>query len=216
MKEELLSTYKVRQSEFISIRATYPEIDMAGPLLLSPNEKYAEQPFPFLVIGQETNGWVYYLDDLPKQMEVYEQFNVGINYRSTPFWNMTRKIENLLGNEAHSCAWTNISKFDVNGGRAKGEQADLISSLDNIVVSEIEILKPKFCMFFTGPSFDSRIRKVFQGLEMELIDGFSLNQLCKLKHKDLPDMTFRSYHPSYLRRTGIEDKVLQFIGTVTK
>lgn len=93
MKELLLKAYQNWHADFKSVKAKFIEEDMAGPFLMSPNEKYAQQPFPLLVIGQETNGWGYHVDDLNKQMEVYEEFNVGIDYYASPFWNVTRKVE---------------------------------------------------------------------------------------------------------------------------
>ena len=66
-----------------------------------------------------------------------------------PFWNVTRKLEKALGNDAHSCAWTNFSKYDVDAGRAYGEHEKEISTLDNLLKKEIEILKPKICVLLT-------------------------------------------------------------------
>ena len=83
MKEELLKIYTERQNDFRRIIELLPENDLAGPFLISPNEIYSKQSNPLMIIGQETNGWDYNVDDLEKQMKVYEDFNVGINYYSS-------------------------------------------------------------------------------------------------------------------------------------
>ena len=216
MKEQLLKAYQGRQAEFKSVRAKFSDDDMAGPLLMSPNDKFANQPNPLLIIGQETYGWDYNVDDLVMQMDVYENFNVGKDYFASPFWNVTRKVEMALGNEPYSCAWTNISKFDIDGGRAFGEHQIAIATLDNLLLEEIHILKPKVCIFFTGPSFDIRIKNIFTGVEFITIENQTFNQLCQLKHKDLPEFTFRSYHPNYLRRSGLETDFIKYITDLVK
>lgn len=200
MREQLLQYYQSRHADFLSIRQTFPEVDMAGPFLMSPNELYAQQPNPLLIIGQETNGWQYHLNNLGMQMDAYEDFNVGINYVQSPFWNVTRNVEHALGNQQHSCAWTNLSKFDVNCGRPLNAHAAVISSLDNILEGEISIVKPKICIFFTGPNFDDRIANIFQNIEYGNVSDYTTRQLCQLKHPLLPILTYRTYHPRYLRQ----------------
>ena len=216
MKEQLFKAYQDRQSDFKSIRTKFTDKDMAGPFLMSPDDQYAIQPFPLLIVGQETKGWGYHVEDLKKQMEVYENFELGSGYYSSPFWNVTRKVEEALGNERYTCAWTNISKFDVDGGRACGEPEIAIATLDNLLVTEINILKPKVCIFFTGPSFDGRIKNTFPDIEFAIVSGHSIRQLSQLKHPNLPILTFRSYHPKYLRLSGLESDFVTFIARLAK
>ena len=216
MKNELLSLYTSRQKNYKKVAETFPEDDLAGPLLMSPNPEYYTSPNKLLIIGQETKGWSYHIDDIEKQMKTYEDFNVGIEYYSSPFWNMTRKVEKALGNEPHTCAWTNISKFDVNSGRGYGEHELAIATLDDLLIIEINILQPKVCIFFTGPSFDERIKNIFPAIEFSNVSGHSSRQLSQLKHPNLPNLTFRSYHPNYLRRSGLEPDFIKFMGGIPK
>jgi hypothetical protein len=211
MKDKLLKAYQDRQADFINILSKFPDDELPGPFLMSPNEIYNQQPNPLLVIGQETNGWEYHVDDLRKQMEHYEKFNVGISYYSSPFWNVTRKIECALGNQPYSCAWTNISKFDLNEGRPYGEYETAIATLDDILATEIHIIQPKVCIFFTSHHFDRRVKNIFPKIVFTEVEGFSLNQLSRLKHPDLPPLTFRTYHPRYLRISGLEEDFVEFI-----
>jgi hypothetical protein len=80
MKNELLSLYTKRQEDFKKVVERFPEDDLAGPFLMSPNPDYYTSPNKLLIIGQETNGWSYHIDDISKQMTTYEDFNVGVEY----------------------------------------------------------------------------------------------------------------------------------------
>ena len=211
MKHKLLELYMTRKQDFLKVRDQFLDEDMAGPFLMSPNETYNKQENPLLIIGQETKGWHYYDNDYEKQMLEYENFNVGIDYFSSPFWNVIRKTEKAIGNEPYSSAWSNVSKFDLNEGRSFGEAEIAISSLDDILLHEIGIVQPKVCIFFTGPDFDWRIRKIFKGIKFLEIENHELRAFSQLKHLDLPEMSFRSYHPNYLRRSGTEKDFLKFV-----
>jgi len=217
MREKLLVAYQQRHADFKSVRTTFPDVDMSGPFLISPNEHYNNQPFPLLIIGQETKGWGDDVEDLNVQMNLYENFNLGEKYHSSPFWNITRKVEKALGNEPYTCTWTNISKYDVNCGRAYGLQAETIATLDDILLDEIKILKPKVCLFFTGVDFDDRIKKIFPGVEYLPVKEHSHpDRFFRLKHTLLPTLTFRSDHPKYLRLSGQEQSIIDYIKTLTK
>lgn len=211
LKEELLSLYEKHYADLKAVLAEHPGENMDGPLLISPNQSYSKQPHRLMVIGQETNGWESDLDDLLKQMEHYEEFNVGEIYRSTPFWNITRKVEHLLGDQPYSCAWSNISKFDHNKGRAIGKFAVSIATVDHILREEIAILDPAICLFYTGPGFDSRLSGIFPGLKFLELAGYAEHQFAQLEHPNLPRHSYRTYHPQYLRMRGLEVGFLNFM-----
>ncbi len=210
MKNQLYSLYNNRQRDFKKIINTFPNDDLAGPLLMSPNIDFVNSKNRLLIIGQETNGWSYHLDDIEKQMKHYEDFNVGVDYYSSPFWNITRKIEAILENNPHSCAWTNLNKFDLNSGRPHGEYEKAISELDDILLSEIQILRPNYCLFYTGPYFDQRIKNLFENIEFEAIPNFAISEFCKLKHPNLPENSYRSHHPKSLRIRHIENRFIEY------
>jgi hypothetical protein len=214
MKEQLTELYKNNIDNFKSVYNKFPNDKLCGPFLTSPGELYDKQPNKLLVVGQETNEWSDEIDDIEKQMGCYEEFNVGINYRSSPFWNVTRKLEKALGNEPYSCAWTNISKFDVNGKRPQGIHLEEIKRLDSTLVDEINILKPDICIFFTSISFDDRIFDTFPHVVFTAVDLWDMRQLSQLRHPSLPALTFRTYHPKYLRMKGMEEgfiKMMKFM-----
>jgi len=218
MKNELLSLYISRQKDFQKVIEQFPEDKdkLAGPLLMSPNPSYYSSPNKLFIIGQETNGWTYHIDDIEKQMKTYEDFNVGFKYTASPFWNITRKVEKVLDNQPHSCAWTNLNKFDLSGRRPTGIYETAISALDDILISELKIIKPDFCLFFTGPSFDYRLKIIFQNIDFIKLPNFSKRQFCKLKHPDLPENSYRSYHQKSLRMRHLEKDFIDYIGKQKK
>jgi hypothetical protein len=202
-------------SDFRHIQDVFKD-SISGPLLMSPNDKYAKQTIPFLVIGQETNGWES-KGECESLMYEYETFNVGEKHSRYPFWNVVRKIEKTLGNEACSCAWTNISKYDQDSRRPDKAHEEIFSIVDNLLIDEIKIVKPKICIFFTSPHFDYRLQNIFDN-QIEFIETycFDMEILCQLKHPNLPVLTFRTYHPGYLRRSRNEESVIDFIGKQAK
>jgi hypothetical protein len=214
MKEQLLQLYNHHLQAFRKVVNQFPQDDLNGPFLMSPGSAYFQQPSPLLVIGQETNGWSCFVEEPLKQMETYEKFAVGQNESSDVFWSMIRKTEALLGNEPFSCAWTNFSKFDLYGLRPHGKYEKAIASLDNLLVEEIKILQPEVCLFFTGPYFDNRLRKAFGGMAFENVNGWDPKQLCRLRHESLPFLTFRSYHPWFLKLKGLDNNLLEFISNI--
>lgn len=221
LKDELLKVYRRRISDFQNIRNVFKDENNSGPFLMSPSENYSNQPFPFLVIGQESKGWGNLLDVVSEEecldmMAVYEKFNLGETYYASPFWNVIRKIEAKLGNIPYSCAFTNISKYDQDEGRPDEEHEKIFSTLDNLLIEEVRITKPKICIFFTSHNFDYRLKDIFEQIEFVKIDGFDTKTLCQLKHPDLPTLTYRTYHPRFLRQSGLEESFLEFITKQTK
>lgn len=211
LDEQLKNLYLKRIADFKLIPEKFPNDDLAGPLLISPNPLYENQPIRLMIIGQQTNGWDYYVDDLDCQMKVYKDFNLGIDYYSSPFWNITRKLENILGNKEYSCVWTNINKFDLNNDKPYGNYEIEISAFDSLLIDEIDILKPDVCIFFTGPYFDYRIKSIFTNIIFDDINGWDKRLLSKLKHPKLPSLSFRTHHPKSLRIRHFENPFIEYI-----
>lgn len=213
MRTKLLQLYSSKTLEFDTVRSSITNAKVNGPFLMSPNKKYAKQPKKLLIVGQETKGWEN-IKDLSKQMSIYEGFNLGSKYYASPFWNVMRKVERVLKNEQYSSAWTNISKFDVDAKRPIGLHEEIISKLDYLLNDEIKILNPVICLFFTSHNFDHRLKKVLPGLEFNEVANFKKSILCKLQHPDLPEHSYRTYHPNYLRKSRNEKRFLEFIKTI--
>jgi hypothetical protein len=211
IKEALLNLYLEKQPLFRSVVKSFPFDDLAGPFLMSPDPGFAAQPMPLLVVGQETSGWTSNVDDVGKQMSVYEQFQSGKTKGYSAFWDLIRKLELLFGNQQFSTAWTNLSKFDLYGIRSYGKYEKSFSTADAILADEVRIVNPGMCMFFTGPYFDNRLKAVFDGLEFVEIPGWPIKQFCALRHPLLPAMAFRSYHPRSLKLKNLEKNFLTFM-----
>jgi hypothetical protein len=71
----------------------------------------------------------------------------------------------------------------------------------NCLTREIETLRPSSVVFFTGPYYDDDLRDEFAGLRFEEVDGRDLRQFARLRHDSLPESSFRTYHPGYLKRS---------------
>ncbi|WP_051054226.1 hypothetical protein [Fibrella aestuarina] len=216
MRTQLLDLYTKQAKAFVAVRQKLGQGNRGGPFLPAPHEAYASQPRPLLIVGQETNGWGEHLDDIAAQMAVYDGFAVGQRYNAKPFWNMTRQVERLLGHAPHSCAWANLSRFDIEGKRAQGEQAAVIATLDHLLLDEVRILTPKVCLFYTGPELDHRLQSVFTGLTYYPVDGYTPRQFARLSHPALPLLSFRTYHPRYLRQSRMEAGVLATLARLTQ
>jgi hypothetical protein len=67
---------------------------------------------------------------------------------------------------------------------------------------EIRILKPTHVVFLTGPRYDIVLQNEFEGLELLAVDERPCRPFARALHKDLPGYAIRTYHPSYLRRSG--------------
>jgi hypothetical protein len=219
MKDELLNVYNERLPDLLHIQETFKDDDISAALLMSPNEKYAKQPVRLMIVGQETYGWG--AEDPEKceyMMAMYEDFDLARihPYKKAPFWSMTRKLEAALGNDHYSCAWTNISKYDQACGRPDKAHEAVFSTVDNLLVDEIRIVKPKVCVFFISYLFDYRLKNIFNEIEFIKVDGFEEKVLCQVKHPNLPELTFRTYHPRYLRMNYLEEPVIEFIAGQAK
>jgi hypothetical protein len=209
--QQLEDLYTENQARFESVREVLKDHDIHGPYLSSPTEFYLEQSIKLLIIGQETAGWTN--EDIKGQMTQYENFRVGKTHNST-FWQMARSLETALGNAAYSCAALNLNKFDVASHNPRTEvQIQPIRALDDILVPEIKIINPEVCIFFTSHNSDYRLKNLYYNLEFIVIEGWNLKHLCILKHPNLPGLTFRTYHPNYLRRKGLESKVIAAIAS---
>ncbi|MFO1421537.1 MAG: hypothetical protein U1F59_11510 [Candidatus Competibacteraceae bacterium] len=82
------------------------------PFLIDPNDNYRLSRRKVAFVGQQIKGWSN-SDDISIQMREYRDFNLGIKYQSTPFWNnfgnTIRKLEKRLAGSEYSSAWLNLN-----------------------------------------------------------------------------------------------------------
>jgi hypothetical protein len=191
----------------------------AYPLFLKANETYINSDVKLLIFGKETNGWggTYgsgvCVDDITN---VYDEFfNSGDCYAyGGQFWNGIKYFMNLLQEKNKdkkiSYLWNNIVKigYDKEGFPYNFYENIVKPYLNNIITKEIEILKPDFVLFFTGPNsdngpYDNVLNEVFNNPQRKPVDGFTERQLCEIVIPNVKK-SFRTYHPNYLYRNNID------------
>jgi hypothetical protein len=208
MKNELEKLYNTYQSAFEKSSLSFKDKLVCGPFLMSPGKEYTNASKKLLIIGQETNGWNA-STSIGTQMAEYRVFKLGNKYNS-PFWSVTRKLEQALNIDRCSCAWTNINKYDEDQDKPQGDILKTVEEFDGLLIEEIDILKPDICMFFIGPTLHHRVMKLFTGIEFIPVNGWKRNALTQLKHPLLPEKTYVTYHPAYLRRSGLEADFIKY------
>jgi hypothetical protein len=204
--EKIYSTYITDLSDF-SLKFTNENLQ--GPLLIKVKE-YINEPLKLMCIGQETYGWDQSLS-IKAQLNSYEGFNFGSNYKSTPFWNVIRKVECALGVRPYSIAWSNLNRFDQNVGAPVGAVLEEIVKFDSILRKEIEILEPDICILFTNQKYDDRLLNMYEGLVFENIDGLPPTHFSILTHPSLPNITIRAPHPKTIRMQSWEDAFIEYV-----
>ena len=203
--------YELYQANELSIREVKSRCtgDMEGPFLIAPSNLYWTSAVKVAFVGQETHGWPS-VEDNRIQMQEYVDFNLGEEYYASPFWSVIRKLERSLTDSNFSSAWLNINRFDQAGGVPSDENKGVLSKLDYLLIKELKIISPDVVIFLTGPRYDSRLFKMLPS-STQAVDGFNERQLCRLIFDVLPASIFRTYHPNYLRRSGLEASVIQAI-----
>ena len=207
-KQQLLNDlYSKHWSEIKDLRNRNPEL--STPILIKFPTSYLSQNVKLMIIGQQTQGWGE--GGVIDLLACYEDFNFGESYYASPFWNVTRKIERVLNIDKYSIVWSNMNRCDFNAERPPPEiEKDLYVSYP-LLLGEIEILRPDVVIFFSGPDFDEHIKHSFSGSSFESVDGFTKRELSSINHELLPQHTYRTYHPKYLRISGIEPRFVEYI-----
>jgi hypothetical protein len=135
------------------------------------------------------------------------------------FWGFSRSLYNgnfldgeMLTDGMLNHCWMNFFSVEAcedkkgKKGRPTSDQdlADKICELqDDLLLSAINILKPKLVIFQTGPSIDKRLQKLMRIAPenystLDNLNVFSSLELAELDIESHPSTKFiRAYHPSY-------------------
>jgi len=203
--------YEKHWNDIAKLQSKHPEL--SAPLLIKAPKSYFEQNVKLMIIGQQTRGWDG--RDIGSALKCYEDFNFGEHYYSSPFWNITRKVESALGIDKYAIVWSNLNRCDYNEKRPPMEIENELRILLPVLLGEIEILKPDVIFFYTGPSFDGHIKQAFTGSRFEpAINTFSERKLSRIRHDLLPHHSYRTYHPLYLRLSGIEPRFVEYVKNI--
>jgi hypothetical protein len=184
---------------------------LEGPFLACPPMTYATAVPRILIVGQETHGWALSNNVEIQMTSCIDFMTNGSKKYPGPFWGMIKKIESMHGYQDRSVAWSNLNRFDRAGKPPSSADLELLTGLDDLLVSEIAILKPNLIIFFTGPRYIDRIGKILPG-KWTAPKGFKERQLSLMSADGRTYI--RTYHPNYLRRSGLEPKVISFIETL--
>lgn len=173
-------------------------------------DTYYDWPYPPIANWQDFKC----VDDSAAAMTYgYQCFEFSrhqpINRRS-PFWRAYREVRKAVGDQEDgmdTCVlWTNLFKVSLDEGSVikngtKDEKEAIREASREILRAEIEILKPTAVIFFTGPNYNQTLYSIFSGMELLSFHGRDPEKTAQLIHPNLPDQTWRTYHPAYLLRS---------------
>ena len=77
--------------------------------------------------------------------------------------------------------------------------AALLRAQTGILHGEIHALEPHAVVFFTGPKYDSLIEHEFPNARFAPVGTSPREIFAQAQHEDLPELSFRLYHPKALR-----------------
>ena len=209
--QKLSSLYESHKNELFSAPQKCTG-KMHGPFLVCSQDEYWKSNIKISFVGQETRGWSC-KGSVTEQMDKHKSFALGKGYHSSPFWNVIRKFEERICGSKYNSSWLNLNRYDQNKKRPNEENRKILSELDFLVLKELEILAPDVVIFFTVPIYDGRVKSLLCG-ELIGVSGFTKRELCLVKSQHLGAKIIRTYHPNYLRRSGLEEKVIDAVVSI--
>ena len=194
------------------------------PLLSQVFAEYGEASKKVFVVGQQTLGWgshywgaaPWHNDDavlIERLIKAYNGFHLGRSYYRSPFWSTAHGIHRRVNPSSpeFGFVWSNLIKVDQDGNCPDSAIWKAVCDSFPVLPSEIKMTEPDVVIFFSGPNYDDALDKTFSGAHLQAIPGYSARILCRVIHKDLPDRSFRTYHPKYLRMSGMLTQIVDKI-----
>ncbi len=199
-----------------------------NPLLLKVDQKYIDAKIKIMFFGQETNHWHTEKDgtgqfhgEIEPLLDLYEHFyleNRCYSYGGQ-FWNgINRFKQHLKLSEIDKSAfvWNNVVKIGKCGkGNPIKEVLDIQKHYFNVITTEIEILRPNYLVFFSGPNYDYLIKELITPVGFSAITNFKERQLCILE-TPFNIRALRTYHPNFLWRNDINKYFEEIIVQMNK
>lgn len=198
---------------------------MCGPFVIEPTPEFDSAHHRVLLVGQETNGW-YTVEDilapdkgLKEALFWYRDFALADKHPASrsPFWSFHRRIAEGMGLDWRAVLWSNLVRFDgtqLNGhGSLIGHphESALLDLQRGVLSNEIDGLNIDTVIFLTGPNYDHIIRHEFGDIEFSAVGQYPVRHLAHVEHRERRTRMMRTYHPAYLRRTGLFDDVAKEI-----
>lgn len=197
MNSELHARYTEALRELAGM--WHPKDGDSKPMLIEVPPAYLDASLKLMVVGQEAGGWAESValteHAATTLMRVYTDFALGRHQRSTPFWQGARKIFADLGAASglDNFLWSNLVKVDVGRRRPPAVVEAAVASL-KLLEHELAVAQPDAVIFFSGPSYDDRLKATFPGASIEEL-GNGTGRI-----HGMPFRAVRTYHPNYLRR----------------
>jgi len=215
--EKLFEIYK----ENINILNTNSEkqAQVTHPFLLSIPDDCGNK-IKIMIFGQETNDWGEFSDNnIEKKMDAYKNFWFDKNSKFSKvgtFQQVLTKFQNMLEIDKTCCIWNNTIKIGKrkDKGIPSQELLDWQENWFDVVKQEVELLKPDFIIFFNAnKTYDKYIEKSLgKYTQSKYSDKYKKNAFSKLVFEDYKEIkVFRTYHPNYLRRSKLENEILNLL-----
>jgi hypothetical protein len=129
------------------------------------------------------------------------------------FWQTVRGLEQRFGIEPGAILWSNLNKVDDNGGPLSPDVEAEVLQRFPVLPQEVRIATADVVVFFSGPRYDRLIELTFSGVRFEPV-ALPEPFLSRVIHPALPVLSFRTYHPNYLRRSKAFSNVLAHVATL--
>jgi hypothetical protein len=225
LKEVYNSNWSSLSSELNKIiEDSSKSIKPANPLLLKVTNEFEAADIRIMIFGQETNGWEGdFQGDISISLDIYNDFFNSENCFSYggQFWNgisrFLKIVREKYPNKKVSFLWNNVVKIGGSGSDINCPP-DYIYNIENnffnIIGKEIELLNPNVIIFFSGPNYDRKIINCLQDVNFNPIsEKYDTRKIAKIEYKNYKNI-FRTYHPNYLWRNGIDDYLKEIIDKI--
>ena len=196
--------------------------DLSIPMFASSTPAYFAARPRIVFVGQETHGWwtncgiesrLLTARDI---MDFYQSPEIN-EFRArtrSPYWNAIKRIvDGINSNDfLRSILTLNLFLSDSNRGRAPDELLGFMRDW-RALPQELKILGPQIVVFFAGPVYSYNLEYFF-GKKLE--PGLSKsNPIQEYSPEGVEWKGIVTYHPAYLRRSGIEKlaipRIIEFI-----
>jgi len=211
------------------LRSALQSVDTVGkkisyPLLIQVFPEYAQADKKLFVVGQQTLGWgshywgaaSWHNKDaalIAELIKDYNSFHLGASYYSSPFWRTAHDLYHRLNPACPKggFVWSNLIRVDQDGNCPGSAIWKAVCDSFPVLSSEIKITEPDVVLFFSGPNYDGVLRQTFTGVQFQAIPGYDARVLSRVIHKDLPEKSFRTYHPRYLSMSRMLTQIVNQI-----
>jgi hypothetical protein len=221
INNELMNLYK---SNLIGVSNKIDKLNLskknlpASPLLIKATKNYCSSDIKTIIFGQETNRWGHFPCDVETSLKSYEDFfNDGLPDYHTTFFLRINKILHYMRSKYPKYKieylWNNIVKIGnaYKKGKPDNQVYDIEKNNFSIISHEMKILKPDVVIFLIGNSYDYVLDSQFSDNKKIKVDdsifpiksyGKTIKKACisKIIHKNLPENSYKTYHPSFLAR----------------